>query len=226
MRTLNKPITAAVLALLCVLSFSACTKKTPPEASAETSSEESPETLPEESLSLDASQFPEGVKLIGTVTIEKEAVETTTTEGGNKPDVAYLLLSEAQEKGGNAIINITQSVIEKDGKGIWLSSATAVKINDGDFDNIYKELFSITPKSNDRVYGVGSAKMRIITSSLTTARTRAQAVLARAYSETTVNEGVTVTTSNVTIKDSSVEQFAISPDETVWITMSARKDAQ
>jgi len=219
MRTFNKYIAVAVLTLPCALSFSACTKKTPPEAS----SEESPETLPEESLSLDVSQFPEGVKLIGTVTIEKEALETTTTEGSNKPDVAYVLLSEAQEKGGNAIINITQSIIEKDGKGIWLSSATAVKIDDDDFDKQFMELYSAIPKSNDRVYGVGSAKMSSFNMSLTTASTRARAAIARAYGETTVNEGVTVTTSNVTIKDSSVEQFAISPEQKVWITLSAKK---
>jgi len=204
MKTFNKCIIAAVIALMCVFSFSACTKKTPPEATKE------------ESTLTAVYQIPEGVEVIDTITIE--------TESEKKPDVSFELLSEAQEKEGNAVINITQSAIEKDGKEIWLSTATAVKIDDDDFDKQFMELYSAIPKSNDLVYGVGSAKMSTFNMSLTTASTRARAAIARAYGETTVNDGVTVTTSNVTIKNSNVEQFAISPDLKVWITLSAMKE--
>jgi len=185
---------AAVLALLCVVSFSA--KKAP----------------------LVDFPLPKGVTALAVVTA------TIEVEPGKRPDIPLALLGAAQSKKGNAAINITQSVETGDGKEIWHGSAVAVKIDDKDFNNLYKELASMTPKSDDRVYGVGSAKLSILTMSITTAMARARADIARAYSESAVIEGATVTSSNVRIKDSIVEQFALSPDGTVWIMMSAKKE--
>jgi len=187
-------ILAAVLALLCVLSFGA--KKEP----------------------LVDFSLPKNIKALAIVTA------TIETEAGKRPDIPFLLLGAAQSKKGNAAINIKQSVETVDGKEIWHGSAVAVKINDKDFNNLYKELASMTPKSDDLVYGVGSAKFSTFSMSLTTALTRARSDIARAYSESVVIEGGTVTSSNVNIKASIVEQIAQSPDGTLWIMMSAKKE--
>jgi hypothetical protein len=196
-----------VIALVCIILFWGCVSNSP---------------------AIEGPQLPiaffqlENVEVIDTVNVEIEA------KSGETPDVISALLLEALGKNGNGIINIVQSVTNgddtvQDRKEIWSGSAMAIRIS----DNNYLELYNVIPKSNERIYGVGSAKFASQGTSIIFATTRARADIARAYSSTITIFGESSFSSvskKVTIKDSIVEQIVLTPDGTIWTMLSAKKE--
>lgn len=160
------------------------------------------------------------VKKLGAVSVE------VAVNPGHSSDVVPALMSKAQAKGGNGIIDIVlkqgNNGKKKNGKEIWSGTATAVQISGEN----YLQLFNTASKSNDRVYGVGTAKLADLTLSLSVAETRAKAAIARAYGSTvtTVSGKTRETITNASIENSTIEQRKTSSDGTVWILLSVKRD--
>jgi len=164
--------------------------------------------------------LPENVMLIDTINDEIAA------ESGRDPNAASVLLAKAQERNnsnvGIGIIIIEQSIKGNDGdKDIWSCSAVVIQMKDENFEGLY----DILPRSSDRLYGSGSARMASTNMSMTTAESRARAEIVRLFNSTVeVSEGQTVTTSRAVITDSRIEQIVISPNGTAWVMVSVDKE--
>jgi len=158
------------------------------------------------------------------VTVLAAIDDEIVVESGNSPNVASVLLEKAQTKHGAniGIINIEQSLKNSgDGKETWSGSAVVIRIKDEN----YQALYDKTPKSGDRIYGAGSAKMANVKMAITTAETRARAELARSYNSAVVKSGeTTVTTANASIKGDRTEQIVFTPNGTVWVMLSVNKE--
>jgi len=158
------------------------------------------------------------------VTVLAAIEDEIVVESGKNTNAASVLLEKAQEKHGAniGIIHIEQSLKNSgDGKETWSVSAVVIRIKDEN----YQALYDTTPKSGNRVYGAGSAKMGSQKMSLTMAETRARTELARSYSSVVEKSAVsTVTTANAVIKGDRVEQIVFTPNGTVWIMLSVNKE--
>jgi len=158
------------------------------------------------------------------VTVLAAIEEEIVVESGKSTNAALALLEKAQEKHGAniGIIHIEQSLKNSgDGKETWSVSAVVIRIK----DEKYQALYDKTPKSGDRIYGAGSAKMASPKMSITTAETRARTELARLYNSAVEKSGeTTLTTANAAIKGDRIEQIVFTPNGTVWIMLSVSKE--